>query len=194
MTLAVTQAARNVPSVDEQFARLALEDAAGRAGLDAADFDVVYTQAARWAGATLNCSAEDVDPGDSGIDGYRMILLNNDQVYDYRAAGDTLRFCGTDSLDSLDPDTLILVDPVAGDLVALGQRRLSGELGIPTRRVRLIALDRERWTDSSLGCPLEGQVYQPVITDGYRIVLSAGTVEYVFHTSFDRLILCEPNS
>jgi hypothetical protein len=191
MTLAVTQAAGNTPPVDDPLVRLALEDAAGRAGVDASDVDVVYAQAVRWAGATLSCSAEGVDPGDSGIDGSRMILLINDQVYDYRAAGDTLRFCGTDSLDTLDPDMLILIDPVAADLVALGQRRLAVELGIPTRRVRLIALDRERWTDSSLGCTLEGQVYQPVITDGYRIVLSAGENEYIFHTSFDRLILCE---
>jgi hypothetical protein len=83
------------------------------------------------------------------------------------------------------------LSPVVAELVQIARRRLVQQLGIPTQRVRLVSIEPYRWTDSSLGCPLPGQTYYPVISDGYRILLTAGDRAYYFHTDFDRVIQCE---
>jgi hypothetical protein len=82
-------------------------------------------------------------------------------------------------------------DPVAGQLVALAQRRVATALDIPTVRVRVVDVQVFTWEDSSLGCPQAGESYTPVQADGYRIVLNAVDKDYVFHTDFDRVIPCD---
>jgi hypothetical protein len=88
-------------------------------------------------------------------------------------------------------DETLQTDPVAAELVALAQRRVAQDLGLPTRRIRLVEVSAYAWNDTSLGCPLPGEVYTPLIVDGYRIVLTAGEQEYIFHTDFDRVIACD---
>jgi hypothetical protein len=83
------------------------------------------------------------------------------------------------------------IDPVATELVALAQRRLAQDLNLPTRRIQVVEVTSYVWQDASLGCPLPGESYAQVIVDGYRIVLSAGDQEYLFHTDFDRVIPCD---
>jgi hypothetical protein len=86
---------------------------------------------------------------------------------------------------------LMEIDPVAAELVALSRRRLSQELDVATGRVRVLEVTPYTWTDSSLGCPLEGEEYSSVLIDGYRIILAVGDDEYIYHTDFDRLFPCE---
>lgn len=92
------------------------------------------------------------------------------------------------------PEALIEIDPIAAELVSIAQRLVAQELDLPTRRVRFVEAEPYEWTDSSLGCPLPGQVYIPVITNGYRIVVSAADEEYIFHTDFDRVLPCDADN
>jgi hypothetical protein len=91
-----------------------------------------------------------------------------------------------------DEDNLLEVDPVASELATLAQRRIAEELGLPTRRVRILEVVSYVWPDTSLGCPIPGETYTQQTVDGYRIVLAAGDNEYIFHTDFDRAVPCDP--
>lgn len=86
--------------------------------------------------------------------------------------------------------TPTLIDPVASELVALAQRRLAQDLGLPAQRIRLIEVTAVAWSDTSLGCPQPGETYIQGTFDGYRIILSASGQQYIFHTDFDRIIPC----
>jgi hypothetical protein len=90
-----------------------------------------------------------------------------------------------------DSENLLDVDPVASELAALAQRRIAEDLGLPTRRVRIVEVTSYIWPDTSLGCPVPGETYTAQIVDGYRILLSAGDNEYIFHTDFDRAVPCD---
>lgn len=92
------------------------------------------------------------------------------------------------------PEALVEVDPIAAELVGIAQRLVAQDLDLPTRRVRLVEAQPYAWTDSSLGCPVPGQGYTSVETNGYRIVVSAGGDEYIFHTDFDRVLPCDPDN
>lgn len=91
-------------------------------------------------------------------------------------------------------DALAVTDPIASELIGIAQRFVAAEIDLPVRRVRLVSYESYQWTDSSLGCPLPDQVYVPVISDGYRIVLEVGDTEYFFHTDFDRVMPCPEGS
>ncbi|MEZ4667348.1 MAG: hypothetical protein R3E39_05430 [Anaerolineae bacterium] len=85
-------------------------------------------------------------------------------------------------------------DAVAGELVALAQRRVAQDLNLPTRRVRIVAVEAYVWPDISLGCPEPDQNYVLGDIDGYRILLEVGDVQYIFHTDFDRVVPCKPEN
>lgn len=85
----------------------------------------------------------------------------------------------------------LAVDPVASELAMLAQRRIAQDLNLPARRVRIVEVTPYVWTDTSLGCPAPGETYAALTVDGYRIVLSAGDNEYIFHTDFDRALPCD---
>ncbi len=86
---------------------------------------------------------------------------------------------------------VLQLDPVSAELVALAQSQLADELDLPITRIRLVSIESYEWTDSSLGCPVEGQMYSQILADGYRVVLQAGDVEYLYHTDFTRVAACD---
>jgi hypothetical protein len=92
------------------------------------------------------------------------------------------------------PEALIEVDPIAAELVGIAQRIVARDLDLPTRRVRFVEAEAYVWTDNSLGCPVPGQTYTSIVTNGYRIVVSVGDEEYIFHTDFDRVLPCNPDN
>lgn len=96
-----------------------------------------------------------------------------------------------DATPAPETDDVLNVDPVAAELASLAQRRIAEELGLPVRRVRILEIESYTWTDTSLGCPIAGETYTPIDVDGYRIVLTAGDNEYLFHTDFDRALPCD---
>ncbi len=91
-------------------------------------------------------------------------------------------------------ESWIDVDPIAAELVGIAQRVVAQDLDLSTRRVRLVEIAPYVWTDSSLGCPAPGQSYTPIESRGYRILVSAGEEDYLFHTDFDRLLPCDPDN
>jgi hypothetical protein len=88
-------------------------------------------------------------------------------------------------------DNVLNVDPVAAELASLAQRRVAEDLGLPVRRVRIVEVESFTWTDTSLGCPIPGENYTAIAVEGYRIALTAGENDYIFHTDFDRALPCD---
>jgi hypothetical protein len=87
-------------------------------------------------------------------------------------------------------EEFLRTDPIAAELVALAQRLVADQLDLPVRRVRVVDVQAITWSDTSLGCPIPDQIYQPAAVDGYRIVLTTGDAFHVYHTDFDRVIPC----
>lgn len=123
------------------------------------------------------------------VAGYRFRLLVGNRIYEYHTdRTEQIRRCPT--TDVLRGEQLVAMDPVAAEMVALAQRQVAQELDLPTRRAQLVDVYAVTWPDSSLGCPLPDQTYDPIHIDGYRIVIIAGETEYAFHTDSVMLVLC----
>ena len=177
--------------IERDLASLVIADVAGETGLQQDAVDLVWVEPQVWPSATLFGCPQTT--GDDEVAGYRMLLVGAGTVYEYHTDNlNTIRLCGSTPLRDVENDTLILVDPVAAEMLSIAQRRLASRFDIPTRRVRLVEMQTIIWPDASLGCPLAGETYQQIRIDGYRIVVSVADDSYIFHASFDRLVECAP--
>jgi len=68
---------------------------------------------------------------------------------------------------------------------------LGRRLGVDISEIKLGDIASATWPDLSLGCPRPGRVYGQAIVPGYRITLSAGGRDYVYHTDArTRFVIC----
>jgi hypothetical protein len=82
--------------------------------------------------------------------------------------------------------------PPAGGLVEQAKSDLAGRLGQPAAEITLVSAEEVTWRDAALGCPQPGMYYAQVLTNGSRIVLTAGGKQYHYHSGGQRApFLCE---
>lgn len=85
--------------------------------------------------------------------------------------------------------------PVGGDLpfpVQAAVASAAAEFGVIVEVVTVLSYEPVEWSDASLGCPKEGEMYAAVITPGYRVILAVNDQEHEYHTDeFDRAIRCD---
>lgn len=181
-----------IPAAAQPLVSSVMDDLAATLEAERSEIQLVLVEATTWTSADLGCPTGGFPDLEQAIEGYRVILLVADTVYEYHTdSGSSIRRCGQEGSSIGETDVLVEVDPVAAELVALAQRRVSQERDVPASRVRVVEVSPYTWTDSSLGCPLDGEDYTAVEIDGYRIVLAVGDREFIFHTDFDRLIPCD---
>ena len=65
------------------------------------------------------------------------------------------------------------------------RKYLSTELGIGERSFTLNSTELTNWSDASLGCPADGQMYAKVITPGYKVTFDVSGIMHSVHTNFD---------
>ena len=63
--------------------------------------------------------------------------------------------------------------------------------GVDAAAVTVLSAEQRTWGDASLGCPQPGMYYTQVTVDGYRVVVSAGGVQYDYRAGAGRLRVCE---
>jgi hypothetical protein len=154
---------------------------------------LLFAEARQWTESEMAC--ETAAPGEArSIDGYVMYYAMWDRVYEFHTdSGDQVKVCQVYARETFydqRPEVLLRLDPVAADLAALAIARIAGERDLPQARVRVISARPMVWDDASLGCPVEGEFYALQLVEGYRIVVEAAERLYIFHSNFDRLVLC----
>ncbi|HUR89140.1 MAG TPA: hypothetical protein VMZ74_08640 [Ramlibacter sp.] len=50
-------------------------------------------------------------------------------------------------------------------------------------KARVVEVERVTWRDGSLGCPQKGMGYTQALVPGWRVVLAAGSREFLYHSS-----------
>lgn len=87
------------------------------------------------------------------------------------------------------------MSPLAGseELVAKAKELLIQTPGVRTTAadISLLSMESRDWSDGSLGCPKEGQMYTQAITPGFLILLEANGEVYEFHSNMrDHVVPC----
>ena len=177
-----------IPAGAQALVIAARQDLASSLNVAAEQVELDSLETVTWPDAVLGCedgTAADETPG------YRILLRSGAALYEYHADEQgSVRQCG----DAPDAEATLALnaDPMAAELVMMAQQRVAAELDLSTRRIHVDSVEPMRWTDTSLNCPTPDITYEPAHIEGYRLVLSAGDQQYVFHSDFERLILCAP--
>lgn len=91
---------------------------------------------------------------------------------------------------TLAPNQQALINGIKQDIVSL-----EAGLGnsITADQIKVNSIEAVDWSDSSLGCPVDGMMYTQVITPGYDIQLMVNnSKQYTYHTNRDeRFVKCE---
>lgn len=170
---------------EQRIAQQVLDALAQSTNLPSGAFRLAFVESVVWGTGTSSCE------GDLSGSGYRLLTTAGSTVYEHHTdATETIIACEPRDVTALAPETLLLVDPVADEMVALARQRLMTERNLRAGQIRVVDIEPETWEDNSLGCPAEGRSYSPLRSDGYRITLRAGESRYIFHTDFNRLMLC----
>jgi hypothetical protein len=168
----------------------ALDDLSSRLSIPRETAQLVRQETKTWVNDDFECQRRAVSGGT--IDGFQLLYVVGETVYEYRTDSvSTVKLCRETSLYDDHPDLVIELDPTAAEMVALAKEQLTREFAIPERRMTVEKVRPRTWSDSSLGCPAAGQSYMQVMTGGYEIVLAASGNDYVFHTDYARVTLCE---
>jgi hypothetical protein len=59
----------------------------------------------------------------------------------------------------------------------------STDTGVQIEEIRVVTAEAVTWSDGSLGCPEEGQMYTQALVPGYRVVLDVAGEELAYHAS-----------
>lgn len=85
---------------------------------------------------------------------------------------------------------IVITDPTLVKLVNDAKTDLTTRANVPLTAITVKSAEAVEWRDSSLGCPIEGQMYAQVITPGYLIVLEAAGKEWNYHASANHVMYC----
>lgn len=188
---ATPTAVLTIPAGAQPLLDAVVDDLARRLDIETGAVQLLAFETATWAAIDLGCGDDPMGASDRRVGGYRIVLLVEGVPYEYHTDETSrIRLCPTGSIAAA--NDLLLTDPIAAELVGLAGRQLAALLDISARRVELVEIVPYTWADTSLGCPLPEQTYSERQIDGYRILMRAGTDEYIFHADFDSVVLCDP--
>lgn len=81
--------------------------------------------------------------------------------------------------------------PADTDAIANAISHLTEHLSATASEVVVIEAKPVRWSDGSLGCPQEGQMYTQAIVDGAQVLLQVGDRIYDYRAGSDnQVVLC----
>jgi len=142
-----------------------------------------------WSDSSLGCP----QPGQAYLQvitpGHRVTLRVDGAIHFVHEAGGRAFVCRQrKAVAGLTPE----LELEWGEQALAARRDLAGRLAVPEEAVRLVAARASRWDDSSLGCPVEGEVYRAGPIEGYVLTLEHAGRRYTYHTDLARTIPCPP--
>jgi hypothetical protein len=152
-----------------------------------------------WPDGSLGCPAEGMAYPQVVTEGFRLVFTNPSQTQPYEvhtaARPGQMVLCQNGKPADLsvaeNPASAAPAGDIAGQVTELARATLAQELGVNAADITVVSVDEQEWSDSSLGCPKEGEVYLQVITPGYLVTLEAQGQRYQYHTdSGGRVVRC----
>jgi len=147
-------------------------------------------RAINWSDSSMGCGKPGVEYLQRVIPGYLVAFNANEQLFTVHIGNGTAIICNR-----------------LQDIIAEKQKRglamnrlhkaakvdLAEKLKVKPEEITVTKIRRENWTDSSLGCPVEGMEYVQGPIEGVRIQMTCRDKEYEYRAALDgtEFISCE---
>lgn len=185
--------AKLAPSTPEQTAaaELARQKLAEKLQLAPADIKLTQIQARTWSDSNMGCGK----PGSMALqvitEGYAVTLLAQGAKYRVHVSGNNTVVCDQPMLErnqARRPSNARGLDV----MIEKARQDLAQKLGVDPAQVHLYGTKPQRWSDTGLDCPLEGEKVVSKPVNGYRLALKYQARIYVYHCDMQDVRACPP--
>ena len=144
---------------------------------------VTRSEPQTWNDSSMGCGK----PGTVALtvitEGYAVVLAAQGREHTVHVSGSNAVICGKGVMPHRDGRA---TNARGLDVMMERARQdLAQRLGVDAAQIRIAGMRPQRWDDSALGCPQEGETIQPGQVDGFRLMLRYSGRIYTYHT--DRL-------
>lgn len=81
--------------------------------------------------------------------------------------------------------------PQATAAVDAAKQAAATHLGASVDQLQVTSVQSQEWSDASLGCPQQGQMYSQIVTPGFLVQIASGSHQLEYHTDMrGRAVLC----
>jgi len=124
--------------------------------------------------------------------GYRVILMQDGQTYDWRVSGDRTELCEPVAREKppAGDGGAIELPPDLARVAEAAIKALAEKMQVTEEQIEIVSVESVEFRDSSLGCPQPGMAYLQVITPGYQVLLRLDGQVYDYRVSRQRATLC----
>lgn len=158
-------------------------------GIDVRRISVAKADVADWRDGSLGCPRPGMSYTQALVSGYRVLLSVASATYELHVAGDRAVRCDRAASKSVDAEAT-----VAGLRMAeLARQDLAKRLNAETSDIAIESIRPVRWPDANLPCPESTNAFTAEAS-GFVIRLSAGGQQFVYHTDYERVVPCRPQS
>jgi len=170
----------------EQRARAAL---AQRLDISQDAITVQRIEPHAWSDSSMGCGKPGAVAATVITEGYAVILSAQGVEHSVHVSGDNVVVCERGTVPGRDARG---VQNARGLDVMMEQARqdLAQRLGVDPSKIRLAGMTPQRWEDSALGCPQQGEAVLPGPVDGFRLMLKYSGRVYTYHTDRKTVRAC----
>lgn len=170
----------------EQRARAAL---AQRLNIPEDAVTVQRAEPRTWSDSSMGCGKPGTVAATVITEGYAVVLSTQGAEYSVHVSGDNVVVCERGIQLRRDPKGAV---NARGLDVMMEQARqdLAQRLGVDPAKIRLTGMSPQRWDDSGLGCPQQGEAVLAGPVDGFRLMLKYSGRVYTYHTDRKTVRAC----
>jgi len=136
----------------------------------------------QWPDSSLGCAEPGVEYLQRVVPGYFVSFSTDDKIYSVHIGDGSAVVCDqiNDYLVDRRKRGMSIISTYQAARIDLAKK-----LKVEPKQITVIKIQPETWKDSSLGCPVSGQQYQPGPIKGLRINMTCRDREYEYRTTLD---------
>lgn len=157
-----------------------------------ASVNVLRVSAVSWPDGSFGCPQPGMNYPQVITPGHYAVLKHDGRVYRVHIARGQAFVCETGSGGAGKPPPVPLLRLPQERLIALARADLAGRLSVEPDQITMQTIRKIDWTDTSLGCPEEGEEYVSVVTQGYVLTMEYDGRQFAYHADQHRVLPCPP--
>ena len=176
---------------DRSVADLAVAALAEHLNVPQSTITVDTVRPVDWPDSSVGCPQPDQAYLQVITPGHKITLRADGQIHVVHEANGRAFVCVRQkSVSGLTNQLELVWAPQA----AIARRDLASQLGVNENQIIVSSASGTTFSDTSLGCPQEGETYETRDIEGYVLRFRSGGREYTYHTDLERVIACPPFS
>src|SRR5260221_7563474 len=160
-------------------------------GIAEAGLQLVSREPLTWSDSSLGCPMPRLQYAEAQVSGQRLRFANATHSYEVHVAGPRAVLCPSILLNPKGSSRFPVPLRALETMRETARTDLAARLRLTAADITVQGMAPASWADAALGCN-DGTALSAGPIHGYRIVLRAHDREYIYHTDFQRVMVCPP--